>query len=197
MPDAYFAQHPMNAFHRWYCRSAHWNRALARLIPWALADLRLGDHVLELGPGPGGVTPWLAAQSGRITTIDLDARVAAPTPSQMSVRALRGDATALPFAPGTFSAVVAFTMLHHVPTEPLQDQLFAEAVRTLRPGGIFAALDVRPSVALRVVHLGDTWMPIALDTLAARLGRAGLRDVVIGTRSGYFRCAAVRALPLL
>lgn len=184
----------MNAFHRWYCRSPHWNRALTRLMPWALANLRLGDHVLELGPGPGGVTPWLAAQSARVTTIDLDARVAASGASAPSVRAVRGDAAALPFAPGTFSAVVAFTMLHHVPTVTLQERLFAEAVRTLRPGGIFAALDVRPSAVLRLVHLGDTWMPIALDTLAARLAHAGLQDVVIETRPGYFRCVAVRAL---
>ncbi len=184
----------MNAFHRWYCRSAHWNRALADLVPWALDGLRLGDHVLELGAGSGGATRWLAAHTARVTTIDLEPSYpVVRTP--LVVHAVRGDATILPFRASTFSAVVAFTMLHHVGSVTLQQQLFAEVARTLRPGGIFAALDVQGSTALRLIHVGDTWMPIAAGTLPARLATVGLHRVVVATRGRYFRCAAVRALP--
>jgi SAM-dependent methyltransferase len=184
----------MNAFHRWYCRSSHWNRALADLVPWALDGLRLGDHVLELGAGPGGATRWLAGRTARVTTIDLEPSfpmVRGP----MAIHTVRGDATILPFRSSTFSAAVACTMLHHVPSVTLQQQLFAEVARTLRPGGIFAALDVQGSTALRLIHVGDTWMPIAAATLPARLASAGLDHAVVATRGRYFRCAAVRALP--
>lgn len=177
----------MNRLHRWYCRTAHWNRTLAVVVPWALSGVDLGDHVLELGPGPGGVTPWLRSRSARVTTLDPDPRAA---------HGVRGDATRLPFASGTFSAVVALTMLHHVRTAELQDQLFRESRRVLRPGGVFAGIDVRASRALRLFHLGDAWMPLAPDTLASRLTRAGLEHAIVETQPRYVRFAAVRPLPL-
>jgi SAM-dependent methyltransferase len=52
-----------------------------------------------------------------------------------------GDATALPLGDATFDVVVCFTMLHHVPTCELQDRLFKESRRVLRPGGVFAGSD--------------------------------------------------------
>jgi SAM-dependent methyltransferase len=186
----------MNRLHRWYCRSSHWHRELADLVPWALNGVPLGDRVLELGAGPGGATPWLSAPTRRLTTLDIDAR----TPTMASrpfVHAVRGDARALPFRDNVFSTIVAFTMLHHVPTPADQDRVFAEAARALRPGGLFVALDVRPGVALRLAHLGDTWMPVPHETLEPRLVRAGFRDVSVESRHGWFRCVAARPLPLV
>jgi hypothetical protein len=42
----------------------------------------------------------------------------------LGVRVVYGDVAAIPFADGSFSGVVAFIMLHHVPTAESQDRLF-------------------------------------------------------------------------
>jgi hypothetical protein len=38
----------------------------------------------------------------------------------------------MPFADGRFSAVLAFTVLHHLPSRALQDRMPAEVTRVLR-----------------------------------------------------------------
>jgi ubiquinone/menaquinone biosynthesis C-methylase UbiE len=45
------------------------------------------------------------------------------------VRVVRGDGAALPFRDGSFDAVVVLTMLHHVPSARLQDEVLGEAGR--------------------------------------------------------------------
>ena len=40
-------------------------------------------------------------------------------------------------------------MLHHVPSPALQDRVFSEARRVLRPGGVFVATDSLDSADLR------------------------------------------------
>jgi SAM-dependent methyltransferase len=70
-----------------------------------------------------------------------------------NVHVQQGDATAMPYSDCLFSAVVSFTMLHHVPSLALQNQLFAEVYRVLRPGGVFAGVDSLPSTLMRIIHL--------------------------------------------
>ena len=65
-----------------------------------------------------------------------------------------------------FSSVVCFTMLHHVPTPPLQDRLCAEAFRVLGPGGVFAGSDGVHSLGCRIVHIGDTYNPVLPEDAA-------------------------------
>jgi ubiquinone/menaquinone biosynthesis C-methylase UbiE len=48
------------------------------------------------------------------------------------VAVVQGDATQMPFADGRFSAVLAFTVLHHLPSRALQDRMLAEVTRVLR-----------------------------------------------------------------
>src|SRR2546429_1555688 len=45
------------------------------------------------------------------------------------VEVVQGDATEMPFGDGRFSGVLAFTMLHHVPSRERQDTLLAEVSR--------------------------------------------------------------------
>jgi hypothetical protein len=46
----------MNLCHRVFCSSGrHFESVEDGLLPWALADVDLGDNVLEIGPGSGGV----------------------------------------------------------------------------------------------------------------------------------------------
>ena len=100
------------------------------------------------------------------------------------VEVVEADATAIPFPDGSFSAVLAFTMLHHVPSVTLQDQLLAEAWRVLRPGGVFAGSDTAPGVLLRLAHIGDTRVPVDPATLGQRLETAGFDEVEVKKRLG-------------
>ena len=96
----------------------------------------------------------------------------------------------MPFPDGAFSGVVAFTMLHHVPSVTLQDRLLAEARRVLRPGGVFAGFDGVGSFLFRLIHLGDTYMPVDPATFGRRLETAGFTEVAIERGRGRFRFRA-------
>ena len=187
----------MNWFHRQVCGSRRWRRRLEReLLGWALQGVQLGNDVLEIGPGPGVTTDLLRGRTGRLTALEVDAGAAAALEKRLSgsgVRVVRGDGAAMPFAGGSFSGVVAFTMLHHVPTAALQDELLAEARRVLRPGGVFAGFDGVGSFLFRLVHLGDTYTPVNPDTFGRRLRAAGFADVAVERGRGRFRFRATRS----
>ncbi len=175
----------MNENHR-QCGSAEW-RALIRdsILPWALGDVDLGDDVLEVGPGYGATTDVLAESVSKLTAVEIDHDLAAMLTDRFrgnrSILIVRGDATALDFDDGHFTGAASFTMLHHVPTGPLQDRLFAEVARVLRPGGAFVAGDSLASEELEAHHEGDTYNPIDPGTLATRLEAAGFARVEVRT----------------
>ena len=130
----------MNRYHRRCCRSPGWSAFMAgTVLPHALDGIDLGPRVLELGPGYGASTRPLAARARSLTVLEYDPLLAARLRAELgSVRVVHGDATNMGFGAGSFSAVVCFTMLHHLPGATAQDRLFAEAARVLRPGGVFA-----------------------------------------------------------
>jgi SAM-dependent methyltransferase len=166
----------MNRFHRWYCRTDTWRRTVReRLMPWVLADVALGDAVLEIGPGPGLTTDVLRTRVGHLTSIEIDPALARALRARLpdtNVTVVEGDATALPFDDATFSGGVACTMLHHVPSTALQDRLLAEVHRVLRPGACFIGSDSTPSVLFRLAHVFDTMVLVdPTPSPAARPGR--------------------------
>ena len=162
-----------------------------RLLPWVLSDVDLGEDVLELGPGPGMTTRVLAGRTPSLTALELDPvlvdRLRATVPPHVSV--VEGDATAMSLPDNRFSAVVCFTMLHHLPSPQAQDRLFAEAFRVLRPGGVFVGSDSRLSLRMRLYHVADTMTIIPLEQFPPRLSAVGFTDVSVGTspRSNRFR----------
>jgi SAM-dependent methyltransferase len=81
-------------------------------------------------------------------------------------------------------------MLHHVPTVELQDRLFAEARRVLRPAGVFAGSDSRWGPLFALAHLHDTMRLVDPDRLPARLQRAGLVRPRVDARGDAFRFRA-------
>jgi SAM-dependent methyltransferase len=103
-----------------------------------------------------------------------------------------GDGAALPFPDATFDTVVCFTVLHHVPSPAQQDRLFAEAARVLRPGGTFAGSDSRLTLRFRLLHVGDTMVPVDPGRLPQRLRAAGLTDVQVDTVPRSLRFRATR-----
>ena len=186
----------MNRLHRWYCQSSQWKQKLEnKILPWSLGGVDLGDEVLEVGPGPGLTTDWLRRQYQDYYVHRSRLRIGRHPQSplgwhQRSVQC--GDATAMPFGDRTFSGAVAFTMLHHVPSQELQDRVFAEVYRVLRPGGIFAGTDSMPSFLMRIFHIRDTLVLVDPKTLPARLEAAGFEEIKVEEGDGRFRFSARR-----
>jgi ubiquinone/menaquinone biosynthesis C-methylase UbiE len=171
----------MNKAHE-MCGSDEWRKAMREVIlPWALNDTDLGDDVLEVGPGYGATTDVLSQRVPRLTSVEIDDELAAMLTDRFagvpSVEIVNGDATSLPYADNRFSGAACFTMLHHVPTIALQDRLFAEVARVLRPGAPLVASDSLGSEELKAHHEDDTYNPVDPDTLPDRLAAAGFADV--------------------
>jgi SAM-dependent methyltransferase len=186
----------MNLCHRLCCSSHRYFKAVEDgLLPWVLADVDLGDKVLEIGPGYGANIRVLIDKAPHYTAIEIDQAMAARLAAAYGKRAqiIHGDGTDTGLPTGEFSAVVCFTMLHHVPTSALQDRLLSEAFRVLRPGGVFAGSDSTASTLFRVLHFRDTCNPIPPEAMSDRLHAAGFRSVEVEVRTGRQRWRAVKA----
>ena len=72
-------------------------------------------------------------------------------------------------------------MLHHVPTVALQDQLFGEIARVLRPGAALVASDSLASDELAAHHTDDTYNPVDPSSLPDRLAAAGFERIDVRT----------------
>jgi ubiquinone/menaquinone biosynthesis C-methylase UbiE len=96
----------------------------------------------------------------------------------------------MPFPNGRFSGVFCATMLHHVPSAERQDRVFAEAHRVLATDGVFVGSDSQPSWRFRLIHLGDTMVPLDPSTLEARLHRAGFGQVTVWTQPSHVKFMA-------
>jgi len=186
----------MNLLHRWYCGSSRWAALVeGALLPWALEGLELGAELLELGPGPGITTDVLRRRGARVTAVELDAALAVRLARRLAgsgVRVVRGDGAALPFRDRSFDAAAVLTMLHHVPSEALQDRLLAEVCRCLRPGGVLVGSDTLPSLRFRLYHLADTMVVVDPDRLPVRLEAAGFDQPRVDARARRLRFRARR-----
>ena len=184
----------MNRFHRWYCRTGHWRHAVQdQIVPWALRDVDLGDHALEIGPGPGLTTDIVRQRVPALTALEIDSDLAATLRRRLArtnVTVEQGDATEMPFAASTFTAAVSFTMLHHVPSAALQDTVLSEVHRVLRPGATFAGSDSRTSIFFRLAHVADTMVLVDPGGFAARLEAAGFTGVEVRSAKSTFRFRA-------
>ncbi|HEX5410535.1 MAG TPA: class I SAM-dependent methyltransferase [Terriglobia bacterium] len=186
----------MNRVHRWLCRSARWKKALEEaILPAVVNGIDLGDNLLEVGPGPGLTTDWLRVRLPQLTAVEIDGQLARRLANRMrgaNVRVIQGDGAALPFKDDSFSGAVAFTMFHHVPSVELQNRLFQEVCRVLRPGGVFAGVDSADGWLMRLLHISDTLVPVDPAALPARLQSAGFTCISINTDKSGFRFSAVR-----
>jgi SAM-dependent methyltransferase len=185
----------MNRLHRWYCRSDAWAARVRDELPRVLDGVELGEEVLEVGPGPGLTTDLLRSRVPRVTAIEIDPRLAGALRQRtlgQGVEVVTGDATAMPFKAARFSAVVCFTMLHHLPSPQQQDRLLAEVRRVLRPGGVFAGSDSTASLLFRLAHLGDTMVLVDPDRFASRLRAAGFTDTRVRRANHAFGFWATR-----
>jgi arsenite methyltransferase len=160
----------------------------------AILALQPGEHVLDIGSGPGFLAAEMAEEvgpEGRVVGVD-------PSESMLAMGARRGarveyvegDAVKLPFADATFDAAVATQVYEYVPDMPAA---LAEARRVLKSGGRLLILDTDwDSIVwhssdrarmLRVLerwndHLADPYLPRRLPGLLRDAG-LDLREATI------------------
>jgi ubiquinone/menaquinone biosynthesis C-methylase UbiE len=187
----------MNTFENWFCGSSIWRFITERrLLPWILSGYPLGDHVLEVGAGPGATTNELLRRAGRVTSLEYDPAYVSKLAQRhrnSNVTVVRGDAASLPFPDDHFSSVVAVLVLHHLKSPGQQDAAFQEFHRVLRPGGMFFAFEIRDSWLHRVGHFHSTFVPVSPAAAFARLTVAGFSRIAVDIERSAFRVCALRS----
>jgi ubiquinone/menaquinone biosynthesis C-methylase UbiE len=187
----------MNVLENWFCSTSFWRQVTQRkLLPWMLSGSELGEHLLEIGAGPGAATEELRRRAARVTSLEYSHAFAVGLLARRCVGnggVLQGDAAALPFADGSFSSAIAVLVLHHLGSGELQDRAFAEICRVLRPGGIFFAFEIQAGWLQHAIHRNSTFAPVAPASIPARLTAAGFSRVTVDLRRGGFRLRAMRA----
>jgi ubiquinone/menaquinone biosynthesis C-methylase UbiE len=138
-----------------------------------------GADVLEIGCGRGGGTAFVAERLGArtVTGVDLAAAAVARCRAAHQAPNLRfatADAEHLPYADGSFDAVVNVESSHCYPD---MERFLAEVRRVLRPGGHLLLADFRHTALEHGDDDGAVLPQEDLQTLRRQLGAAGFRTV--------------------
>jgi len=187
----------MNDGHLRYLVSPEWRERIETdLLPWTLQHADLGEHLLEIGPGPGLTTDLLRLRTTRVTAVELDGDLAEALATRLAgtnVKVLHANAADTGLDAASCSSAACFTMLHHVPSAEDQDRIFAEVHRVLRPGGMFLGVDSTEDERVRAGHVDDIFNPVDPATLGDRLRAAGFAEVTVEPREGQVRFSASKA----
>jgi len=164
--------------------------------PVTLANLQVGETVLDLGSG-GGIDCFLAARQvgpdGHVIGVDMTAdmlekaRANARNMGVDNVEFRLGEIEHLPVADESVDAVISNCVINLSPDKP---QVFREIFRALRPGGRLAVSDIvtRVELPLEVKQDLGSWAAcvagawIDKDYVAA-IEAAGFVDVTIQERT--------------
>jgi ubiquinone/menaquinone biosynthesis C-methylase UbiE len=104
-----------------------------------LGGLVPGARIADLGCGSGAFSERLRQRGYSCTGVDLSPKlIRIAREKYPGIEFLEGDIERLPFADGSFDAVLLAGVLHHLPERA---KCAAEIKRILRPGGRFVAFD--------------------------------------------------------
>jgi SAM-dependent methyltransferase len=109
-----------------------WYRERRHLVARAIEGLRPGK-ALDVGAAGGGNTRVLQRAGWTAAALEYGAE-GATVSAERGIPTVRGDATRLPFAPGSLDLVVAYDVLEHIPDDATAAKQIFEL---LRPGGMF------------------------------------------------------------
>lgn len=142
----------------------------------ALATLAAGEQVLDVGTGDGAVAELIAPSLGHITCLDANPRVVDRARERLAhipnLSVVLGDMHALPWTAPRFDRVM---VLGALPYSADPEQVLAEAVRVLLPGGWLTVSTLlaheHHAVAEQFGHLSRGHTP---EDLRDALSRTGL-----------------------
>lgn len=163
--------------------------------PQAIAALRPGEVVLDLGSG-AGFDCFLAAtqvgDAGRVIGVDMTpemisrARTNAGEGGYRNVEFRLGEIEHLPVADGTVDAIISNCVINLSPDKP---RVFGEAHRVLKAGGRLAISDVVATAVLpehvrrdMSLHTGCMAGATLVSDLEAMLRAAGFTDIRIAPK---------------
>jgi len=160
--------------------------------PQAIASLKPGETVIDLGSG-GGIDSFLAAQhvgpSGRVIGVDMTpdmvskARGNAQKAGFPQVEFRLGEIEHLPVADNTADVIISNCVVNLSPDKP---QVLRDAFRALKPGGRVAISDIVATAELppevkkeAAVYTGCMAGASLIQDLEAMLQAAGFADIRI------------------
>jgi ubiquinone/menaquinone biosynthesis C-methylase UbiE len=160
--------------------------------PTALAELRAGEVVLDLGSG-GGIDVLLSARrvgpQGKAYGLDMtDEMLALARENQekagvTNVEFLKGEIEHVPLPDGAVDVIISNCVIN---LSPDKDAVLAEAFRVLKPGGRFAVSDVvvRGEVPAAVRKSVELWIGCIAGALEesdyrAKLEKAGFEAIEV------------------
>jgi SAM-dependent methyltransferase len=178
------------------------NMGLSCGNPNALAELKPGEVVLDLGAG-GGFDVFIAGRkvgpTGRAIGVDMTPEMLAKARKNIAtyrertgldnVEFRRGEIEHLPLADASVDVVISNCVINLSPDKP---HVWREIARVLKPGGRVAVSDLAllkplpPAVAESVEALVGCVAGAVLVSETERMAKeAGLGDIVLKAKSGY------------
>ena len=166
--------------------------------PTALAELKQGETVLDLGSG-GGIDVLLSARrvgpTGMAFGLDMTDEMLAVAEENRrksgltNVKFLRGEIEDVPLPPDSVDVVISNCVINLAADK---DRVLAEAFRVLKPGGRFAVSDVviRGQVPALVRDNMELWLGCVAGALSDReytekLSAAGFTEIGIEETRRY------------